>query len=159
MASVRLRGGAGGAADPRAAGGLRTLRIVRLPRLFKLVKLTRLARLAHVVNVRSQELVLIKFSVLMVFLIHWVSCSWCLLAQFQRDYELTEDGMSWEDNEDLTQLHRDCEGGTRRCNLSVYLHGIEFAVSSMALSYSRGLPESTIEQGFALIIQLMMGCA
>ena len=52
---------------------LRTLRVVRIVRLTKLARLSRLARMGDVLAIKSAYLTLIKFALLMIFLMHWVT--------------------------------------------------------------------------------------
>ena len=52
---------------------LRTLRVVRIMRLIKLAKLSRLARMGDTLAIKSQYIVLMKFALLMIFLMHWVT--------------------------------------------------------------------------------------
>ena len=52
---------------------LRTLRVVRIVRLIKLARLSRLARMGDTLAIKSQYIVLMKFALLMIFLMHWVT--------------------------------------------------------------------------------------
>jgi hypothetical protein len=52
---------------------LRTLRVVRIMRLIKLARLSQLARMGGVLAITSQYIVLVKFALLMIFLMHWVA--------------------------------------------------------------------------------------
>ena len=66
-------------------------------RLIKLARLSKLARMGDVLAIKSQYIALIKFSLLFIFLSHWVACAYCLLAQLEHDAGT----MSWQDNEGL----------------------------------------------------------
>ena len=70
--------------------GLDALRVVRLLRLIKLGKLSRIARMGNMFNIGSQELQLFFFGGVLFFLIHWIACAWCLIAQLEVSCELRE---------------------------------------------------------------------
>ena len=133
--------------NAEAFAGLRMLKIVRL---VKLAKLTRLARMGDVFSIQSQYLLLMKSSALLFFLLHWVACAWCLLAEIQE----TSGRANWirslqEDEFDPIEL----TGSASR-----YLHGLEFAIFAMVLAYSRAHPTTVLEQVFGVTMLVTMGC-
>lgn len=123
---------------------LSKLRVVRIVRLVKLVKLTRLARLGDNLALPSQYLLLIKFSILLLFLLHMVACLWCLLAQSEEE----ANHQSWADSDSLQVT-----GAASR-----YLHGLEFAIMAMVLTYARAQPTTIFEQAFAIMCLIFLGC-
>ena len=92
--------------------------------LLLLVKLFRLPRVLGVgkKGPGSQYFVLLQFSCTLLYLLHWVACSYCLLAQVQREY--FDGHPTWQDNDSLQ-----ISGA-----LSKYLHGLEFAMFAMVLT-------------------------
>ena len=117
--------------------------MVRIVRLVKLVKLTRLSRLGDNLALPSQYLLLIKFSILLLFLLHMVACLYCLLAQSEEE----ANHPSWAESDSL-----DVTGAASR-----YLHGLEFAIMAMVLTYSRAAPTTIFEQVFAIVCLIFLG--
>ena len=79
---------------------LRTLRVVRIVRLIKLARLSRLARMGDTLAIKSQYIVLMKFALLMIFLIHWVTAACC--AQRIRPAGGSAVMARWCDCQDIT---------------------------------------------------------
>jgi hypothetical protein len=54
----------------------RVVRVLRLMKLARLAKLARIARLGDIFTMPAQYFMLVKFSTMMLFLLHWVA--WCV---------------------------------------------------------------------------------
>ena len=124
--------------------GLDNLGRLRLVRAMRLLKLAKAARLGEQFSLRSQHQVLIKFGLGTLLMLHWVSCAWCLIAQLQRE----SGHLAWTDNDNLN-----ISGSGSR-----YLHAVEFSIFAMVLTYSRAHPVTVVEQIFAVVALMLMGC-
>ena len=140
--------------------GLRKLRVIRVVRLIKLAKLTRVMRMGDALAIRSAYLMLIKFSVLLFYLLHWVACFWCLLAQLEEDSEDVDNPRSWIEARDHIDGSQSAISWRveRYGAASRYLHGLEFAIFAMVLTYGEVRPVTFTEHLISIFIVIFMGC-
>ena len=94
-----------------------------------------------------------KFACMVILLVHWVACGYCLVAQLEEHY--SPGVVTWREARDeelgiLTSLHTDNPS-------SVYFHAVEFSI--FAWSYVlRAAPTTLLEQLYAIGMLLIMGC-
>ena len=106
------------------------------------------------VRISNQYKTLMKFACMVILLVHWVACGYCLVAQLEEHY--SPGVVTWREARDeelgiLTSLHADAPA-------SVYFHAVEFSIFAMVLTYSRAAPTTLLEQLYAIGMLLIMGC-
>ena len=130
--------------------------------LFGVVKLLRFANPRMMDRIMSlfprgisnQHKSLAKFFGLLLCLIHWVACSYCLIAQLEKRYRGAESGDDEDSNEPFTWQDSDT-----LTTASIYLHAVEFSICAMVLTYApRSTPQTLPETLFAIFSMLIMGC-
>ena len=148
--------------------GLRALRLLRILRLSKLLKVQKLnaifRRLNEALGMRYAYMTLVQYLALAVMLTHWWACLWAALPAFvnvtMRGYpDCTghhDAGCErWSADWGPTWLDGVPEASTAG---EQYLTALEFALFAMVMGYGKAKPANPIEQVFALVACVVLGC-
>jgi len=147
----------GAEAEAKAFGQLKFMRVIRLMRLMKLLRLIRSARILQ----RQQAKLgwsyvsysLMKFSVSIIILMHWLACFWAMGTQM-----LVPTDMLGTPQVDWVFNALDGEmGGHSPGPWDKYIACVEFSLMAMVFGYGAIEPVGTSQRAFALVCMFIGG--
>ena len=78
------------------SGGLSILKIIRIIRLMRLLKLFRVLKASRIykrwearISIPYSYIELIRFTILLIVMGHWMACAWAIIAELEADFEKT----------------------------------------------------------------------
>jgi len=137
-----------------AAGAVKLVRLMRLLKLFRILRASRVFRRIEVrMSVTYQRLALVKFLVMLMLIMHWMSCFWVLPLNVEEDGRIPQ----WVDS--FTELEDQVEDKTRDTLWKVYMACIYFFTSYTITSVGYGDigPKNSLERIICTIMILVSG--
>jgi hypothetical protein len=150
-----------GAFSPNAANPFDKMKIIRLLKLLKLVKLVRILRSSRIAY-RAQLALglsyagysLVKFSVIVITMLHWIACLWRLVPVLEHNDEnwMTESGLALpNDGGNVVATY------TASSVAINYIASFQFSLLSMVMSYGQYPPVTAVERTICILCFMISG--
>eukprot|EP00239_Pterosperma_sp_CCMP1384_P005519 CAMPEP_0197845274 /NCGR_PEP_ID=MMETSP1438-20131217/2229_1 /TAXON_ID=1461541 /ORGANISM="Pterosperma sp., Strain CCMP1384" /LENGTH=787 /DNA_ID=CAMNT_0043456501 /DNA_START=335 /DNA_END=2698 /DNA_ORIENTATION=+ len=142
----------GVATKSQTTSNLKVVRIVRLLRLAKLARILRAGRMfqrfetAYAIN--YSQLSLVKFTIVIIFLAHWMACFWALVEDIQGTIIMEGEIINWINN--YSYISGDSEA------VSQYLAALYWAVATLStLGYGDVVPTTDWERLYVILCTIL----
>jgi hypothetical protein len=138
---------------------LSKMKVVRLLKLLKLIKLVRILRSSRIayrvqlaLGLSFAGYNLVKFSVIVVTMLHWIACLWRLVPVMEHQEEnwMTESGLAAAGGESGT--HNDAASISMN-----YIASFQFALLSMVMSIGQYPPVTAVERSVCILCFMVSG--